>query len=184
MIKYEKLKLLKDLGLTEISFGIQDFDKRTQYMINRDYDVNMLKKMADQARSVGLRIHIDLCYGLPFQGQNEYENTIKEIIKIMPNRIATYPYSHYPFLFPAQKIIPLSSIPNSFTKVLLAKMADNYFTNNDYVKIGFDHFVRKDDNMLKKYRKNLVKRDFMGYSTEKRSQLFGFGNSAIRLFHN
>lgn len=189
MVTYEKLKVLRDLGFTEISFGIQDFDKKTQFIINRNYDVDVLRKLVDQARGLGMRIHIDLCYGLPFQGQNEFEYTLNEIMKIKPSRIATYPYSHYPFLFPAQKLIPTSSIPNSFIKVLLAKMADDIFLENDYAKIGFDHFVRKDNVMYENYKDKRVVRDFMGYSIDKRKELFGFGNSAISFlngtfFHN
>ncbi len=189
MIDRAKLRLLKDLGFTEISFGIQDFDKKTQAVINRECEPATLRRVVDAARSAGLRVHIDLCYGLPFQGQNELEHTVKEVVKIEPNRIATYPYSHYPFLFPLQKMIPTASIPNSFTKVLLAKAADDILSANGYAKIGFDHFVRTGDVLHEQYRQRLVERDFMGYSIDKRKNLLGFGNSAISFlndsfFHN
>jgi oxygen-independent coproporphyrinogen-3 oxidase len=189
MIDRAKLKLLKDLGFTEISYGVQDFDRKTQAVINREYGPETMRRVIDAAREVGLRVHIDLCYGLPFQGLNEFEFTLREIVASKPNRVATYPYSHYPLLFPAQRMIPSASIPNSFTKVLLARTADEILSENGYAKIGFDHFVRKDDVMYEQFRGRRVQRDFMGYSVDQRKQLLGFGNSAISVlndasFHN
>lgn len=189
VITYEKLKLLKDLGFNEISFGIQDFDDRIQKIINRNCNPIVVSKLIEQAKSLGLRVHVDLCYGLPFQGQNEFEKTAREVIGFQPDRIAVFPYAHYPYEYPMQRLIPTSSVPNSFIKVLLAEIANDLFISSGYVRIGSDHFIKKDNIMYQNYMDKMVERDFMGYSVDERKQFFGFGNSAISflgdtLFHN
>lgn len=189
VITYDKLKLLKQLGFNEISFGIQDFDDRIQTIINRDCNLKTVSKLFDQAKSLNLKVHVDLCYGLPFQGQNEFTRTAQEIVKLKPDRIAVYPYAHYPLLYPAQRLIPMSSIPNSFIKTLLAKIADEIFIGNGYGRVGSDHFINPANPLYQKTLEKKVERDFMGYSADGRRQFIGFGNSAISflgntLFHN
>ena len=189
VITIEKLKLLKTLGFNEISFGVQDFDDRIQKVINRDCNLKIVNKLIDQAREIGFKVHIDLCYGLPFQGQNEFERTVKEVIRMAPDRIAVFPYAHYPLLYPLQRQIPNSSIPNSFIKVLLAKIANDYFLESGYGRVGSDHFIKKENLLFEQASKKIVERDFMGYSVDARKQFIGFGNSAISflndtLFHN
>ena len=79
-----KLELLKSLGFNVISFGIQDFDRRIQKVINRAHDPEAVRGLIGMAKELGFRVHVDLCYGLPFQGINELERTIVEILPAAP----------------------------------------------------------------------------------------------------
>lgn len=185
----EKLRLIREMGFNEISFGVQDFDERIQKAINRNCKKEVLEKIITWARELGFRIHIDLCYGLPFQGLNELERTVRDIVEMKPDRVAVFSYAHYPMIFAMQRFIPSLSLPNSFIKVLLAKTAEEIFTSSGYCGVGTDHFV-KESNLLHKAstQKNIL-RDFMGYSVIQRRYFIGFGNSAIsfsgkRYYHN
>lgn len=184
MINHEKLKLLRTLGFNEISFGIQDFNKRIQKTINRDCKEGVVKKIINTAKQLGFKVHVDLCYGLPFQGISELEYTVKTVAKMEPDRIALFPYAHYPVLFPMQRYIPSSSLPNSFVKIMLAKIAEEIFAANGYFKVGIDHYVKKDNPLYKASLEDKVIKDFMGYSVEQRKYFIGFGNSAISFFGN
>jgi oxygen-independent coproporphyrinogen-3 oxidase len=189
VLGFEKLQLLRDLGFNEISFGVQDFDDRIQKVINRDCDVETVTKIVNQAKELGFRVHIDLCYGLPFQGLHEIEKTILHIVAMNPDRIAVFPYAHYPLLFPLQRLIPFSCIPNSFMKVLLIKHGEELFTASGYKKIGIDHFVKPDNSLYSAAGKKKIIKDFMGYSVDSRRCFLGFGSSAISFsgnhyFHN
>ncbi|MBN1413077.1 MAG: oxygen-independent coproporphyrinogen III oxidase [Spirochaetales bacterium] len=184
-----KLELLRELGFNELSLGIQDFDERIQKTINRDCKEDAVGKIVDQARGLGFRIHIDLCYGLPFQGLNELEKTVRLIAAMAPDRVAAFPYAHYPLVFPLQRSIPASSLPNSFMKILLIRHATALFDGAGYKKIGIDHFVRKDNSLYTAFREKKVIKDFMGYSVDGRKTFIGFGHSAISrmgrwYFHN
>jgi oxygen-independent coproporphyrinogen-3 oxidase len=175
----DKLKCLSNLGFNEISFGIQDFDKRVQNAINRNTSKQTARQIFEKSKKYGFRTHVDLCYGLPFQGLNEFEDSIKEIISMKPDRIACFTYAHYPLMYPMQRFIPRSALPNSFIRVLLTKLADELFHDANYVKIGYDHFVLKNNSLEKAKNENNAFRDFMGYSVDGRRNLLGFGNSAI-----
>lgn len=131
------------------------------------------------SKELGFRVHVDLCYGLPFQGQNELERTIESVIQMSPDRVALFTYAHYPLAYPIQRNIPTMSIPNSFVRVLMAILAESLFLSNGYHKIGYDHYVKQGNSLhAAKLEKNII-RDFMGYSSIKRRQFLGFGNAAI-----
>lgn len=177
-ITREKLRLLKQLGFDSISFGIQDFDKRVQQAINREYEINNTLKIIDQARAEGFMIHIDLCYGLPFQGLNEFEKTLETVKKIKPEQIVINPYVHYPFLFPLQRKILYHSIPNSFIKLLLSTLA-NDMLGDMYTKYGIDTYIRKDSSLGDVWNSAKITRNLMGTSIDTQNPLYGIGMAAI-----
>jgi len=179
----EKLRALRALGFNVISFGIQDFDPRIQQVINRRHDPGMVRELINAARASGFRVHVDLCYGLPFQGVNELESTIAEILPAAPSRICIFPYAHAPLVFPRQSIIPRSSIPNSFIKVLMAEHADKLLVSHGYVRLGLDHYLKSDDPFLPELQKNGSK-TLMGYSQSKKLNYLGFGATAISFFNH
>jgi len=177
-ITREKLKLLKQLGFNSISFGIQDFDKRVQKAINREYEVDETLKIIDIAKEEGLTVHIDLCYGLPFQGLNEFERTLEAIMKIEPDQIVAYPYMHYTDNFPLQKKILVDSIPNSFMKLLLSTLAKEMLTD-DYTKYGMDTFIRKSSSLDNLWKSSKIVRNMMGTNIATNNPLYGCGMSAV-----
>jgi oxygen-independent coproporphyrinogen-3 oxidase len=184
VLSEEKLRLLRSLGFNEISLGIQDFDDRIQQTIHRDCKPETARKIVSQAKELGFRVHIDLCYGLPFQGLHELESTIRQIATMAPDRVAIFPYVHYPVIFPLQKRIPAASLPNSFIKILLMMRAEELFTAYGYHKVGIDHFVKEDDPLYPAAGAQKIIKDFMGYSVDQRSCFIGFGNSAISFLGN
>ena len=175
----EKLILLRNLGFNEISFGIQDFDSRIQKIINRNCTYQSVSNLIRKSKELGLRVHIDLCYGLPFQGLNELEKTIDAVIRMSPHRVALFTYAHYPAIFPLQRKIPSSSIPNSFLRVMLAMHAEELLKSHGYHKVGYDHFVKEDDPLFKACCNRQIQRDLMGYSVNQKREFMGFGCSAI-----
>ncbi len=184
VLTYEKLSLIRNLGFNEISLGIQDFDDRVQKTINRNCKPETVRKIAGQAGELGFRIHIDLCYGLPFQGRHELEKTINLIAALNPDRIALFPYVHYPMLFPLQRRIPAASVPNSFIRILLLMQAEEMFAVHGYKKVGIDHFVKANNPLYQAACKQKVIKDFMGYSVDQRRSFIGFGNAAISFLGN
>jgi oxygen-independent coproporphyrinogen-3 oxidase len=185
----QKLRLLRDMGFNEISLGVQDFDETVQKAINRDTPFHIVQEMVLMARELGFRVHIDICYGLPFQGINELKKTVSKVIRLAPDRVALFTYAHYPLAFPLQRKIPLSAIPNSFYRTLMNMAASEMFAENGYGKVGYDHFAKKNNALYTAMKQRQVIRDFMGYSVEDRRQFIGFGLSAISFvgrtfFHN
>lgn len=183
MVTPAKLELLKSLGFNVISFGIQDFAPRIQQVINREHDPGAVRDLIAMAKGLGFRVHVDLCYGLPFQGINELERTIEEVLPAAPGRICIFPYAHAPMVFPRQNIIPRSAIPNSFIKVLMAERADRLLTGEGYSRLGLDHYLSSDDPYLDDLKTSGSK-SLMGYSQEDKLNYLGFGATAISFFDN
>lgn len=183
LIDIEKLRLIKDLGFTEISFGIQDFDKRVQKIINRDCKIEVVDKLFNEAKKLGLRVHVDLCYGLPFQEMSGLKNTLEKMLLLQPDRIAMENYSHFPAYYPLQRLIPTSSVPNSFNRIVLSMLASEILTEGGYVRIG-DHYVKKGNNMHLAFTEKKINRDLMGYSVADRRQVVAFGSSGISFIDN
>ena len=181
IVTQSKLELLKSLGFNVISFGIQDFDQRIQKVINREHDPGVVRELIGMAKNLGFRVHVDLCYGLPFQGINELEQTIEEVLPASPGRICIFPYAHAPMLFPRQNIIPRSSIPNSFIKVMMAERADRLLVDNGYTRLGLDHYLSADDPYLEDLQ-NTGSKTLMGYSQDDKLNYLGFGATAISFF--
>ncbi len=183
IITQDKLFLLKELGFNSISFGIQDFDERVQKVINREHDVKTVRSLIELARRTGFRVHVDLCYGLPFQGLNELENTLREVAEVQPDRITMFPYAHNPFVFPRQKVIPNASIPNSFIKTMQAVMSDDLLETHGYVKLGLANYIRTDDPFFHDLQERGIK-SLMGYSPHEKINFLGFGSTSISFIDN
>jgi oxygen-independent coproporphyrinogen-3 oxidase len=175
----EKIALLSALGFNEISFGVQDLNERVQSAINRSSSLSELATIVERCRKHDLRVHIDLCYGLPFQEIGSFEQTIRDVLSLRPDRVAMLTYVHYPLLFPNQRNIPIMSIPNSFMRVMLALHAEELFSEAGYEKVGFDHYVLPENSLAIADKAGDVTRDLMGYSVSKRKNFIGFGSSAI-----
>lgn len=177
----EKVRLLYKLGFRSISFGIQDFNPRVQKAINRSCTKETAKEIIDMVKSVGFEVHVDLCYGLPYQGLSEFEETVKIVKSLSPDKVVIYAYAHYPYIYPLQRNIPLMSIPNSFIKIMMMDLAKEIL-EDEYVIYGLDTFVKKDGRM-KQWEKENVVRNFMGASSNEDNQLIGVGMSAVSMIN-
>ncbi|MFM6954013.1 MAG: coproporphyrinogen-III oxidase family protein, partial [Sphingobacteriaceae bacterium] len=62
------LKALAEVGFRRLSLGIQDFDPKVQFIINRIQTFEQVLEVTKQARALGYHsINYDLIYGLPLQ---------------------------------------------------------------------------------------------------------------------
>ena len=111
------------------------------------------------------------------------ERTIREVLPAAPHRICIFPYAHAPLIFPRQNIIPRSSIPSSFIKVLMAEQADRLLVKHGYTRLGLDHYLRADDPFLNDLQTNGSK-TLMGYSQNDKVNYLGFGATAISFFNS
>lgn len=72
-----QLQVLYDLGLRRHSVGMQDFDPRVQFVINRIQSFEQTKETFDTARAIGYTsINGDIIYGLPHQTTDSVRHTI------------------------------------------------------------------------------------------------------------
>ncbi|WP_394179150.1 oxygen-independent coproporphyrinogen III oxidase [Marinomonas posidonica] len=183
-IDHEKLALLVQMGINRISLGVQDFDPKVQQTIHRIQSIDLVTQLVNDARELGIQsINFDLIYGLPFQSEAAFRNTLDEVIKLSPERISLFNYAHLPERFRAQKRIPEDSLPLASEKLSILKMSIQYLVEAGYEYIGMDHFAKPEDSLAIAQKTGHLHRNFQGYTTHADTDLIAFGVSGISNLH-
>lgn len=174
------LSVLKNLGFSRLSLGIQDFDPKVQFLINRFQTPEEVQNVTAEARKIGYTsINFDLIYGLPGQTVAGLTDTIKKAVEMNPDRIAFYSYAHVPWLKPGQRHYTESDIPKGDEKFALYLKGREMFFEAGYADVGMDHFALKTDSLFKAVQEGKLHRNFMGYTNQHTHLLIGLGVSSI-----
>ncbi|MCX5514643.1 oxygen-independent coproporphyrinogen III oxidase [Kaistia algarum] len=167
-------------GLNRASLGVQDLDPRVQSAINRIQPLEVTVRAVEHLRRAGVEsINLDLMYGLPHQTSHTIARTVADIVGIKAERIALFGYAHVPWMKPAQKLIPDSTLPGAVERFDQQALAAELLVEAGYVQIGLDHFALEDDRLAQSLRKGDMRRNFQGYTTDRAETLIGFGASSI-----
>lgn len=171
---------LNELGFTRLSLGIQDFDPKVQLIINRVQTVAQVKAVSDFARGHGYdSINYDLIYGLPHQTFSGLADTIAEVLKLRPDRIAFYSYAHVPWVKPGQRRYTESDLPSTESKEELYRLGRKLLKEAGYIEIGMDHFTLSTDGLYQAEKQGSLHRNFMGYTDQYSRLMIGLGVSSI-----
>ncbi|SDL64318.1 oxygen-independent coproporphyrinogen-3 oxidase [Daejeonella rubra] len=174
------LRTLYDLGFRRLSLGIQDFDPKVQKIINRMQSFEQVEKVTAQAREIGYTsINFDLIYGLPLQTYEGLGDTVLQVEKLMPDRIAFYSYAHVPWIKPGQRSFTEDDLPSVTEKQRLYELGRQMFISMGYEEIGMDHFALSTDSLYKAERSGKLHRNFMGYTHQYTQLMIGLGVSSI-----
>jgi len=177
---YEHLETLYNLGFRRLSLGIQDFDPRVQFIINRIQTFEQVKQVTEDARAIGYTsINFDLIYGLPMQKPEGLTETLDKVGYLMPDRIAFYSYAHIPWIKPGQRRFTENDLPNAEQKSVLYRLGRKQLVDLGYEEIGMDHFALTTDSLCTADRQGTMHRNFMGYTHQYTRLLVGLGVSAI-----
>mgnify|MGYP003582824982 CR=1 FL=1 len=176
----EHLQVLRNLGFERLSLGIQDFDTKVQFMINRYQTPAQVLKITELARTMGYQsINYDLIYGLPGQTLAGLIDTISEVIALKPDRIAFYSYAHVPWIKAGQRHFTEKDIPQGDEKFGLYQKGREMLVAAGYEEIGMDHFALKTDSLYIASEAGKLHRNFMGYTDQHTHILLGLGVSSI-----
>lgn len=176
----QHLQTLYNLGFSRLSLGIQDFDERVQFIINRPQTFEKTKQTFDEARQIGYQsINADIIFGLPLQTEDSIRLTIGRVCELMPERIAFYSYAHVPWKSPAQRRYTEADLPKAETKRRLYELGRELLQKAGYIEIGMDHFALPNDALFKSVNNGTMHRNFMGYTTQHTELMLGLGVSSI-----
>lgn len=179
-IPIEDIKHLAALGFNRMSMGVQDFDSKVQQAVNRVQSFEMTRDMIAEARKYGFKsINLDLIYGLPFQTKQTFEQTLKLVMDISPDRISVFNYAHLPHRFKPQRRISNDDLPSAVEKLSIFQYIIENLQDNGYLYIGMDHFAKPDDELAIAQKEGCLHRNFQGYTTHEEYQLIGVGVSSI-----
>ena len=176
----DHLQTLYDLGFRRLSLGIQDFDPKVQFIINRHQTFEQVQLVTQQARKIGYNsINYDLIYGLPLQTLAGLTNTLMMVAELLPDRIAFYSYAHVPWIKPGQRRFTENDLPDAEAKSKLCEVGRALLKGYGYLEIGMDHFALEGDELLVAEQNGKLHRNFMGYTHQHTQLMIGLGVSSI-----
>lgn len=166
-----------------ISFGVQDFHAETQEAIGRGQTREITFCNVIAARDAGyLSVNIDLIYGLPRQTEASWSETLDSILELRPDRMALYNFAFLPTKLAHQRVLLAEQLPDPEVKLRMFIEAHNRLTGGGWAFIGMDHYALADDSLTKAQQAGALRRNFMGYSTFRGTDMLAFGTSAISDF--
>lgn len=176
----DQLSRLAELGFNRVSMGVQDFDKVVQKRINRPQPFEQTRDLVELSRKLGfVSVNLDLMYGLPLQSVDRFAHTLDRVAELLPDRLALFGYAHMPQLRKHQAVFQRDELPDQKTRAALFELALSRLLALGYVYVGLDHFVLPGDELVGARQKGELRRNFMGYTTCKSSDVLAFGPSSI-----
>lgn len=184
-LDHQYIDQLKESGFNRFSLGIQDFDPKVLKAVNRTEPLYPIFDLLDYIRSdEGIGVNLDFIYGLPGQSAVSFQQTIEQAVDLQPDRLVTFSYAHVPWVNKNQKILEKRGLPSADEKIQMFENAYNTLTQNQYLMIGMDHYVRKEDELFQAQINHELHRNFQGYCTRRTTgQVYAFGVSAISQLH-
>lgn len=183
LLTQEKSAALTHIGVARVSLGVQDFDESVQRAVNRIQPLAHVEKQVAALRLHGIKsINFDLITGLPLQTRDSVRNTLKETIRLRPDRVAVFAYAHVPWMKKHQRLLEKFRFPTPQERFSMHEMAHDMLSCAGYVPIGIDHYALPSDALYKAQNGMAVRRNFQGYTTDATETLLGFGLSAISQF--
>jgi oxygen-independent coproporphyrinogen-3 oxidase len=175
------LEVLLKHGFNRISIGVQDTNPLVQRAINRLQPMELTRTLVESLRSSGKikSINFDLIYGLPYQTQETFLETLQAVCNMRPDRIALFNFGYVPWAKPHQRRIETRAMPEPREKLAILTLAVELLKTQGYCYIGMDHFALPGDELLSAQRERTLHRNFQGYTTRKGCDLIGIGITSI-----
>lgn len=143
----EKTKLLKELGVTRVSMGIQSFDNEELRWLGRNHDSERAREAAWLLSNAGFEcVNFDFIYGLPGQTEESLIRSLGMALSYAPDEIFLYPLyiKHGVWLEREGRKEQL----DSDHVYALYQCGSEYLRENGYLQISMRRFVRKSSESL------------------------------------
>ncbi len=87
----ERLAVLKALGVTRISLGVQSFDAALLDALGRQHTPAQVYRAYDLIRAQGFAsVNMDLMFALPGQDEEQWRADLDEALRLAPDHLSTY----------------------------------------------------------------------------------------------
>jgi oxygen-independent coproporphyrinogen III oxidase len=90
-VSARKAALMKALGVTRISLGVQSWDDGLLTLLGREHNAAQAEASYHIMRDAGFAsVSIDLMFGLPGQSLGHWEATLKRTVALQPDHVSAY----------------------------------------------------------------------------------------------
>lgn len=175
--------VIRCVGITRASLGVQTLAPRLQAAIGRVQPDELIERSTDLLRHAGIEsLNFDLMYGLPGQTDNDLTESLGRTVELGADRIALFGYAHVPHLIPRQRQIDATDLPDMSARFRMAWNGWQQLTGDGYQPVGFDHFALPGDALAQAALSDRLHRNFQGFTEDQAPVLIGLGASAISQF--
>ncbi len=136
----EKLKLLKQVGVTRVSMGIQSFHDAELSVLRRGHHAAKTREALHYVKSAGFScVNTDFIYGIPGQTIDSLLKSLKEVLTFEPDEIFLYPlYVKHGAGLEYQGIVP-----DAEQAYLQYKNASSFLKSEGWRQDSMRRFVRQ-----------------------------------------
>lgn len=176
----DRMHFYADNGIDRISFGVQDFDFHVQEAINRVQPPELMRNLlTPEIRRRFVSVNFDLIVGLPNQTESTVRCTINEVVEMQPDRIALS-FMHYnPSVHRHQQVMKLNGkLPDHRERKFLHELAVEMLQDEGYVRSGYEHFARPNDEVARAVEAEKVQYNSLGATPGRCDYLIGLGVSS------
>jgi oxygen-independent coproporphyrinogen-3 oxidase len=143
-VSYANLLELRKLGINRISFGVQSANREELRMLERAHDFFDVIEAVTSARKAGFdNLNLDLIYGLPEQGLQTWQTSLKRILDLRPEHISAYALTiehGTPFgRWSAKGLLPL---PDPDLAAEMYEWASETFAANGYLQYEISNWAK------------------------------------------
>jgi len=90
-VKSDKLEVLRELGVTRISMGVQSFDSKLLESLGRLHSPKQVYTAWERIEAAGFpQTNLDLMFAIPGQSTAQWEADIREAARLGPSHLSTY----------------------------------------------------------------------------------------------
>lgn len=183
-VKQEKVKYYHKKGINRISFGIQDFDVNVQRAVNRVQPAGLTERLlTPEIRSLFPNgINFDIICGLPRQSKETIRKTMEQVIAMSPDRIC-FNYLHFsPEFSPHQSRMVPYDMPNNLERKELFAEALLVLSKTDYIRTGYDHFVKSTDAVAVAMKERKMQWNRLGVTAGRYADTLAIGVHGVSNF--
>jgi oxygen-independent coproporphyrinogen-3 oxidase len=90
-IREEKARVLRSLGVTRLSLGVQSWDDTLLRTLGRTHSARQAEQSYTVLRAAGFSsVNIDLMFAVPGQTDAQWQATLAKTIELQPDHVSTY----------------------------------------------------------------------------------------------
>lgn len=90
-VKADKLEVLRDLGVTRISMGVQSFDPQLLESLGRLHNPKQIHTAWERVQAAGFaQTNLDLMFAIPGQSIGQWEADLRTAARLAPTHLSTY----------------------------------------------------------------------------------------------
>jgi len=165
-LTFNKVSLLKSIGVDCISLGIQSFNPKFLEFIGRKYSIEKIKEVLAWLEDVKFKtVNLDLIFALPGQSIEELKEDLDMATSTFTDQITAYPL----FTFPYSSVGQYRRLKNVEMPKLSSRKKMYYFLHDYLVQKGYKRAS------VWSFKKEI---DTHRYSSVTRERYIGFGPGA------